>query len=92
MADTQDISEDPLVNLGGLSWLVFAAAATFAAGWGAYYRLGGIDTPAQKAWVVAAALAGLGIAVWAKKIVYILAIALVIILALWGANYWYFHK
>ena len=83
---------DPLAGLKGLSWLVGAAALSVAAGWGAYYWLGDIETPLHKVAVVAAALAGFGVAVWLKRIVQLVLVGGIIVLVLWAANYYWFHK
>lgn len=77
--------------LKGSAWLAFAAIVAAAAGWAAYDRLGGIDTPVQKAGVVGAALLGLGAAMWTKKVLLIALYAGVIILAIWAADHYWLH-
>lgn len=73
-------------------WLIVAALVAGAAGYGAYYRLGGIDTPMQKAGVVGAALLGFGAAAWLNKIARIVIYGLIVVLLIWGGNYWWHHR
>ena len=92
MVDSTDPGEDGLISgFKSLSWLIFAALVAAAAGYGAYYKLGGFDTPTQKAGVVGATLLGFGVAIWVNNIARIVIYAAVVVLALWGATYWYFH-
>lgn len=92
MVQNTDHGEDGLMlAFRSLSWLVFAAAVAVAAGWGAYYKLGGFDTPIQKAGVVGAALVGLGVAVWVNTIARVVIWGLVILLLIWGGNYYWQH-
>jgi hypothetical protein len=93
MVDEADDNNDFLLTfIHGVTWLLFAAAFMVAAGWGAYYRLGGIDTPLQKASVVGASLVGLGVAIYLNKIARIVVYALIVVVLIWGANYWWHHK
>jgi len=90
---TQENYSNPLAAVKGLSWLVGAAVLSLGAAWGAYYYLGeDISTPVHKAGVVAAGIAGLGVAVWFRTIVQILLIGLVVVLLIWAGNHYYFHK
>ncbi len=93
MNDSTDPGDDWLLSLlKSLGWLVFATLVAGAAGYAAYTKLGGFDTPVQKAGVVGATVVGLGVAVWLNKIARIVIYAGIVVLAIWGANYWYFHK
>lgn len=92
MAHSADDYQDGLMSaVKSLGWIVFAAAVAAAAAWGAYYKLGGIDTPVQKAGVVGAALVGLTAAVYLNKIARLVIFGLIIVVLIWGANYWYHH-
>lgn len=82
---------DPLVSYDSFVWPIFAIALAAAAGWGTYHYLGGFVTPAQKASVVAGALAGLGVAVWFKRIVWIALYAAAVVLVIYLAGI-YFSK
>lgn len=92
MAVKTDDYQDGLISaVRSLGWLVFAVALAAAAGYGAYYKLGGIDTPVQKAGVVGGALLGLGAAVYLNKIARVVIYALIVVGAIWGAHYWWVH-
>ena len=88
---TDEYRDGLFAAVKSLGWLIFAAAVASAAAWGAYYKLGGIDTPAQKAGVVGAGLLGLGFAVYLNKIARLVVYALIIVVLIWGANYWWQH-
>ena len=88
---TDDVHDGLFSAFRSLSWLVFAAGVAAAAGYGAYYKLGGIDTAVQKAGVVGATLLGLAFAVYLNKIAKIVVWGLLIVLLIWGGNYWYHH-
>lgn len=92
VARSDDHQDGLLSAIGSFTWLVVATLLAAAAGYAAYYKLGGLDTGVQKAGVVGAALLGLGVAVWLNKIARLGLYAAIIVLALWGANYLYFHK
>jgi hypothetical protein len=92
MVEHIDDDRDGLVlAANSLGWLVFAAAVAGASAWGAYYWLGGIDTPVQKASVVGAALLGFFVVTWLNKIARIAIYAGIVVLVIWGANYWWTH-
>ena len=91
MAHSTYHGDGGIVPLGrGLGWLIVAAAFSAVAAYAAYAHLGGVDTPAQKAEVVGAALIGLAVVVWTRTIVQVVLYAAVIVGLLWAGNY-YWH-
>ena len=71
MSDVPGDYDGVLPSIVKFEWLVSAVLLTVGAAWGAYYRMGGFDTPMQKAAVVGAALVGLGVAMWLRKLLLI---------------------
>jgi len=74
--------------MSGAAWPVFAVALAAAAGWGAYHWLGDMDTPVRKASVVAATLAGFGVAVWFNRFVRMTVYSGLVILLIWAVGLW----
>ena len=76
--------------VNSFGWLVFAVILTGAAAWGAYYWLGGVDTPLQKAYVGGAAFVGFFTAAWFRRIIPVMLYAAFIVLLIWGVGTYFF--